>query len=103
MRHGKTLEQFAKRIETHIRKSGNVESMEKLICRLLTGDDPKVAAILATKWVTWRFGEPTQKHIIEGHFEHEHFRRLSDEELAQYRAIAERAYLGSDPGRELPA
>lgn len=60
MRHGQTLEQFAKRIETRIRKAGQTDSMERLICRLMTGDDVKVATILAVKWVEWRFGKAPQ-------------------------------------------
>lgn len=56
------LESFSKRIETRI-KSGikGTDSMERLICRLLTGKDPKIAAHLATKWVEWRYGKPTEK------------------------------------------
>jgi hypothetical protein len=62
MRKGRNLEQFAKRIESHIRKSGQVESMELLVCKLLTGEDVKVAAILAAKWVEWRYGKATETH-----------------------------------------
>lgn len=64
MAQGKTdnLEAWAKRIETRIRKGiQGTDSMERLICRLLTGEDLKVAAHLATKWVEWRYGKPTEK------------------------------------------
>jgi hypothetical protein len=56
------LEQFAKRVATRIRKaSGDTDSMERLICRLLTSDDnPQVAARMASEWVAWRYGKPAQ-------------------------------------------
>ena len=98
MRKGKTLEQFAKRIETRIRQSGQTDSMERLICRLLTGDDVKVSAILAAKWVEWRYGKATEHLKIEAHVEHEHFdaSKLNDDQLEQARQLIESAYNGGD-------
>lgn len=61
------LEAFAKRIETRIKASAaGTDSMERLICRLMTGSDAKVAAVLASKWVEWRYGKPTERHEHTG-------------------------------------
>ena len=56
------LESFARRIETRI-KAGikGTDSMERLICRLLTGKDQKTAAQIAMKWVEWMFGKPKER------------------------------------------
>jgi hypothetical protein len=56
-----SLESFAKRIETRI-KAGlkGTDSMERLLCRLMTSKDMKVAALLGSKWVEWRYGKATQ-------------------------------------------
>lgn len=59
------MEAFAKRIETMIRKGGATDSIERLICRLLTGDDTKVSAALAAKWVEWKYGKPRETLRIE--------------------------------------
>ena len=69
MAQGKTdnLEAFAKRIETRVRVAGaNTDSMERLICRILTGKDIKTATVLAIKWVEWRYGKPKETHEITG-------------------------------------
>ena len=63
MAQGKTdnLEAFAKRIESRIKIGAKgSDSMERLICRLLTGKDWKVSSVLAAKWVEWRFGKAPQ-------------------------------------------
>jgi len=62
------LEAFAKRIEREICKANmkDQESMERLVCRLLTnGKHPTVAAMLAAKWVEWRYGKPVQPVTAE--------------------------------------
>ena len=51
------LEQFAKRIETRLRRSANSDSIERLICRLLTSAPPAVRSALLVKWVEWRYGK----------------------------------------------
>ena len=56
---------FARRIEKAIVKSGQGK-MDNLVCRLLTGDDTKVAAMLAAKWVEWRYGKALEKHEHSG-------------------------------------
>jgi hypothetical protein len=69
MAQGKTdtLEQFAKRIETRVKKSrGSDDGMEQLICRILTGADKALATKLAEKWVEWRFGKPKQSVELTG-------------------------------------
>jgi hypothetical protein len=69
MAQGKTdnLEAFAKRIETRIRNSrGTNDGMEQLICRILTGKNPALAAKLAEKWVEWRYGKAKETHEIVG-------------------------------------
>ena len=65
---GKTdsLEEFAKRIEARLKQCKTSGSAERLICRLMTGEDQKVAAMLMAKWVTWRYGEPKQQHEVTG-------------------------------------
>lgn len=61
------LEAFAKRIETRIKASAaGTDSMERLICRLMTGSDVKVAGVLAAKWVEWRYGKATERHEVTG-------------------------------------
>lgn len=60
-----SLEAFAKRIETMLRKGGATDSIERLICRLMTGEDLKVAAALASKWVEWKYGKPKETLRIE--------------------------------------
>lgn len=65
MAQGKTdnLEAFAKRIETRLKAGGSTDSMERLICRLLTNKKtPQIAAGLAMKWVEWRYGK-AKEHI----------------------------------------
>jgi len=59
------LDDFAKRVEAKIKASCG-HGMENLLCRLLTGDDVKVAAALAAKWVEWRYGKPTERHEVTG-------------------------------------
>lgn len=66
---GKTdnLEAFAKRIATRVRKgSEGTDSMELLICRLLTGQDAKVSAALAAKWAEWRYGKAKESIELSG-------------------------------------
>lgn len=60
------LENFAKRIEDMLRKGKNRTSVANLICRHLTGKDGKVAAVLLAKWVSWRYGDPKQRHEHTG-------------------------------------
>jgi hypothetical protein len=58
MKRKSELERFACRVERHIKASGDQESMARLICRLMTNPkEPKVAAMLAAKWVDWRYGK----------------------------------------------
>lgn len=42
------LEQFAKRIETRLKASGNTDSIERLICRLLTNRSSGFMRALST-------------------------------------------------------
>lgn len=51
------LKQFALGIERRIAKSKGSDAMAQLICRLMTGDDIKVAAMMVSKWVEWRYGK----------------------------------------------
>lgn len=60
------LEDFAKQVEREIIKGKDVGSMQRLICRLLTGPDLKVAAALAMKWVEWRHGKAKETHEHTG-------------------------------------
>ena|SRR5208282_2758290 len=83
MAKGKTdnLEQFAKRIETRIRKAcGSGDGMERLICRILAGKDPRLAAFMAIKWVEWRYGKAKQpvQHSGTGGGPIEHTIRFGD-------------------------
>lgn len=61
-----SLEAFAKRIATRVKAGGGTDSMERLICRLLTGEDVKVAAMLASKWTEWRYGKPKESMELSG-------------------------------------
>jgi hypothetical protein len=60
------LKAFAQRIEMAVIKGRikDCESMERLICRILTKPDknPAIAAMLACKWVEWRYGKPKETH-----------------------------------------
>jgi hypothetical protein len=61
------LEAFAKRIATRVKKgSEGTDSMELLICRLLTGEDVKVSAALAAKWAEWRYGKAKESIELSG-------------------------------------
>ena len=96
------LEAFAKRIETRIREGlKGTDSMERLICRLLTKKNtPHVAAGLAHKWVEWRYGKATENVHVTGNVEHTHIdtSNLSDEQLAQIEDLIESANVRSDKG-----
>lgn len=96
------LESFAKRIETRI-KAGlkGTDSMERLICRHLTNKkNTATSAIMAQKWVEWRYGKAKETLKVEGHIEHTVFdaSRLSDEQLAEAERLVESASVTSDPG-----
>lgn len=73
MAQGKTdhLEAFAKRIMTRLKAGGATDSLERIICRHLTGENEKVSAFMADKVVGWRFGKPKETH------EHQHRVELS--------------------------
>lgn len=60
------LESFAKHIEQMLKKGKNRTTIANLICRHLTGEDPKVSAVLLAKWVEWRYGKPTETHKHTG-------------------------------------
>jgi hypothetical protein len=96
------LEAFAKRIETRIRAGlKGTDSMERLICRVLTSKkNATSAAIMAQKWVEWRYGKAKETVKLEGHIEHTVFdaSRLSDEQLAEAERLVESASAGRDPG-----
>ena len=96
------LEQFAKRIETRIKASTKgSDSMERLICRLLTSKkQPAIAAQMAAKWVDWRYGKAKETVKFEGHIEHTVFdaSRLTDEQLAEAERLVESAGAGNHPG-----
>lgn len=55
-----TLEAFATRCIRTLGKTGDTQSLERLICRLLTGKDEKIAAGLAAKLVEWKYGKAIQ-------------------------------------------
>jgi len=57
------LRAFAIRVERQIIEAGheNIENMERLMCRLMTNQKmPAVAAMMAGKWVEWRYGKAAQ-------------------------------------------
>lgn len=60
------LELFAKRIEEMLRKGKDRTTIERRICRLIMEADDKVAAVLLAKWVSWRYGDPKQRHEHTG-------------------------------------
>jgi hypothetical protein len=97
------LQSFARRIENQIIKANmkGQETMERLICRLLTGrKTPQVAAAMAHKWVEWRYGKATENLHLTGSVIHEHVdaSQLSDAQLAEAETLIESAYAGSDQG-----
>lgn len=58
-----SLEAFARRIERRIvdAKLKDCETIERIICRHLTnGKAPAVAAMMAAKYVEWRYGKGVQ-------------------------------------------
>jgi hypothetical protein len=96
------LQSFAKRVELQVIKAGiaGSENMERLVCRLLTGrKTPQIAAIMAAKWVDWRYGKARETVKIEGYIEHTVFdaSRLTDEQLAEAERLVESAGVGSNP------
>lgn len=66
-----TLENFARRIEERIRigRDNQPFALERLICRLLTGKDLKVAAVMASRLVEWKYGKA--KETVVGRLEGE--------------------------------
>jgi hypothetical protein len=87
------LEAFAKRIETRIRTGmKGSDSMERLICRILTSKTAN-AAIMAQKWVEWRYGKAKETIHHSGTVVHEHvdLSKLSDDQLEQIEKIVESA------------
>jgi len=96
----KDLREFAEGIEAMLRKGKKPESIQRIVCRHLTGPDAKVSAVLAAKWVEWMFGKAKETLQVTGHIEHEHFdaSRLSDEQLAEAERLVESASAGSNPG-----
>lgn len=63
------LQNFAIRIEREILKSTGEKQagFERLICRLVTNPkNPAIAAVMASKWVEWRYGKSKETH------EHKH-------------------------------
>ena len=63
---GDDLEAFANRIEGMLRQGKERTSIARLICRHMTGKDAKVAAMLIARWVSWRYGDPKQRHEHTG-------------------------------------
>jgi hypothetical protein len=95
-----SLERFAIRIEEKLRKAGSTSTIENLVCRALTNKkSPAVAAMMAQKWVEWRFGKAKETVKLEGHIEHTVFdaSKLSDEQLAEAERLVESAGPGSNP------
>ena len=97
------LQAFAERVEKQV-VAANIkgsESMERLVCRLLTSKKtPQIAATMAQKWVEWKYGKATEHLIVDGHLEHTIFNaeQLNDEQLREAEALIESASAGSDPG-----
>lgn len=56
------LKLFAERIEKEVLAATGEKkaAMERLICRLLTGNNPILATTIALKWVEWRYGKPKE-------------------------------------------
>ncbi len=97
------LRLFAERVEKRViaaNQKGS-ESMENLVCRLLTNKkNPAIQAKITEKWVEWKYGKATEHVKIDAHIEHEHFdaSRLTDEQLAEAERIVESAVADGDPG-----
>lgn len=54
------LEAFGRRIISRLKRAGgNTDSLERLICRLMSGPEanPKIASYLACKVVEWTYGK----------------------------------------------
>lgn len=65
------LEGFAASIERRLqaaKKTGGPFAAQRLVCRLMTSKNEKIAAYMIAKWVSWRYGNPkeTHEHIGEG-------------------------------------
>lgn len=58
------LQAFARRVEAAVIKANlkDSETIERLICRILIKSEknPAVAAMMAQKWVEWRYGKAIQ-------------------------------------------
>jgi hypothetical protein len=98
-----SLENFAKRIEKRLRidKDKQPFAMERLICRLLANKkSPQVSAMMAHKWVEWRYGKATENVHVTGNVEHTHIdtSNLTDEQLTQIENLIETAHARSDKG-----
>lgn len=63
-------ESFVKRVESHLRASGKVGSLELLACRLLTGKDIKTAAFVWRTLLAYKYGSPKQALEVTGEVQH---------------------------------
>lgn len=51
------LREFADQVEAALAKARGPKAMVHIVCRLLTNKDPRIASLMACKWVEWRYGK----------------------------------------------
>ena len=56
----RVLEDFAAQVEEKLAKAKGPDAMANIVARLLTNKDPRISALMACKWVEWRFGKPKE-------------------------------------------
>jgi hypothetical protein len=97
-----SLESFAKRIISRLKVGGATDSLERIICRHIAGENEKVSAFMAEKVVQWRYGKAKETLQVSGMIEHEHRtidpEKLTDAQLAEAERLIESASVGSDQG-----
>lgn len=82
-------EYFVRRVETLLKKGG-YDSLERLVCRMLTGDDLKVAAFVWAKLMSYKYGTPKQTLEVKGEVSH----TLTSEERQQAQQTIQKLLTG---------
>lgn len=58
--NSENLEAFAKRVEERIKHKLGAFATERLVARLMTSRDERIAALMTSKWIEWRYGKPKE-------------------------------------------
>jgi hypothetical protein len=84
-------ESFVTRVESMLLKAGNEGGLARLACRMLTGEDTKVAAFIWAKLMSYKYGTPKQTLEVKGEVSH----TLTSEERQQAQQTIQKLLTGS--------